>query len=212
MRLGKCAVSGCLPEKRFKVPINRKIFFDITRRNLFSGVLTPPQVSGMDAILNEWDSRKYVDLRHLAYMFATPFLETNRTMQPVREAYYLGEPEPAEQYRKTHFRYYPYYGRGLVQLTWLDNYKKMGKVLGVDLEKYPDKALEKEISVQILFEGMMRADTGVGDFTGKSLEDYFNVTTDDPVEARRIINGTDRASEIAGFHNKFLGALVAANV
>lgn len=191
--------------------INRKIFFDIIRRNLFSGVLSQPQVAGIDAILDEWESRKYTDLRHLSYMIATPFLETNRTMQPVREAYYLGEPEPAEQYRKTHFRYYPFYGRGLVQLTWEQNYKKMGTVLGIDLVKNPDEALKDIVAIQILFEGMMRAETGVGDFTGKSLEDYFSDTIDDPVEARRIINGTDRASEIAGFHYKFLGALVAAS-
>lgn len=191
--------------------INRKIFFDIIRKNLFSGVLTQPQVSGIEAILNEWEDRKYTDLRHLSYMLATPFLETNRTMQPVREAYYLGEPEPAEQYRKTHLRYYPFYGRGLVQLTWEQNYKKMGTILGVDLVKDPDKALDKEMSVQILFEGMMRGDTGVGDFTGVALENYFSDKIDDPVEARRIINGTDRAQEIAGFHYKFLSALMAAS-
>lgn len=191
--------------------VNDKTFYDIIRKNLFSGVLTQGQVDGINSILNEWRSRNLSDLRWLAYMFATAFHETNKRIQPVREAYYLGEPGPAENYRKT-LRYYPYYGRGLVQLTWEDNYKKMGKVLGVDLVNSPDKALEYEISVQIMFEGMLRAETGVGDFTYKSLEDYFNSTTDDPVNARRVINGVDRAEEVAQLHNKFLGALVAANV
>jgi hypothetical protein len=49
-----------------------------------------------------------------------------------------------------------------------------------------------------------------GDFTGKKLADYFSSSKDDPVNARRIINGTDRAETIAGYHRSFLSAIKAA--
>jgi predicted chitinase len=32
-----------------------------------------------------------------------------------------------------------YYGRGLVQLTWRNNYKKMGDLLGLDLVHHPKR-------------------------------------------------------------------------
>jgi hypothetical protein len=38
-----------------------------------------------------------------------------------------------------------------------------------------------------------------GSFTGKKLSDYISGTTADYVNARRIINGTDRAELIAGY-------------
>jgi hypothetical protein len=48
-----------------------------------------------------------------------------------------------------------------------------------------------------------------GDFTGKDLSDYFDADTDDPVNARRIVNGTDKAQLIAGYHAKALTAVRA---
>ncbi len=49
--------------------INRKFFFDHARLTLFDGSLKASQVSGMNAILDEWD-RAYAkkDDRWLAYM------------------------------------------------------------------------------------------------------------------------------------------------
>lgn len=185
--------------------IDRATFYDIVRRKLYGGTLTQPQVDGINAVLDEWEKRRLTDLRWLAYMLATDKHETNATMQAVREAYWL-----SEEWRKAHLRYWPFYGRGLVQLTWEENYRKMSAVVGVDLVANPDAALELPHAVQIMFEGMLRADTGVGDFTGHSLEMYFNDAKDDPVGARRIINGTDKARLITGYHYDFLAALKAA--
>jgi hypothetical protein len=145
---------------------------------------------------------KLTDIRWLAYMLATAKWETNATMQPVREAYWLGE-----DWRRTHLRYYPFYGRGLVQLTWEKNYRRMAMLLGVDLPGHPDLALDLRIAVAIMFEGMLKADSHIGDFTDLSLEQFFNDTTDDPVGARGIINGTDKAGEIAEIHAGFLAGL-----
>lgn len=75
---------------------------------------------------------------------------------PVREAYYLGEPEPAESWRRRNLWYYPWYGRGLIQLTHASNYRTYGdlasEVLGrpVDLIARPDDALLNDISAAVL--------------------------------------------------------------
>jgi putative chitinase len=175
-------------------------FAEYVRKNLYGGKLSQGQYEGVRYIGREWRSRfgdDAGDHRHLAYMLATAHHETAFTMVPVTEygsqAYLKGK------------KYWPYIGRGHVQLTWDYNYKKAGEKLGLDLLGDPTLALEPDISARIMFEGM-----ALGWFTGKKLGDYFNAHTDDPINARRIINGTDRASTIAGYHRHFLAAIKAA--
>lgn len=193
--------------------INRKTFFDKVRAQPFAGSLNSTQVAGMSAILDEWERRSLVDLRWLAYMLATSYHETARTMQPIHElgprSYFdkyepntkighnLGNTNPGDGYL---FR-----GRGYVQLTGRANYQKMHVILGVDLTSNPDLALVPKTAASIMFEGMSR-----GTFTGKKLTDYFNLNSSDYVNARRIINGTDRAELIAGYARSFFVALNAA--
>ena len=62
-----------------------------------------------------------------------------------------------------------------------------------------------------MIEGMTRGISNHGDFTGVSLETYFNSYKDDPINARRIINGLDQANKIAGYHYKFLNAIKKAS-
>ena len=62
----------------------------------------------------------------------------------------------------------------------------------------------------IMVEGMTDGESRVGDFTGVSLEDYFNKHRDDPFNARRIVNGLDQADKIAGYYYKFLHAIERA--
>ena len=187
--------------------MNRKAFFDGVRAKLFLGTLSQYQVDGMSAILDEWERRKLTDLRWLAYMLATVKWETAHTMQPIAEygrgrGYAYGVPDPVT--RQT------YYGRGFVQLTWKRNYEALGKLLHVDLVDHPDKALELPVATQILFEGMMRADSSVGDFTGLALDDCFDDTHEDWLRARAIINGTDHAAEIADMGRAFHDVLQVA--
>lgn len=124
-----------------------------------------------------------------AYVLATAFWETARTMLPVEEAYYLGA--PAEAYRRS-LRYYPWHGRGFAQLTWERNYIRAGQTLGVDLISRPERAMDPEISAQILVIGSRD-----GWFTGKRLSDYIGPGRCDYVQARRVINGLDAAAAIA---------------
>jgi len=100
------------------------------------------------------------------------------------------------------------YGRGLVQLTWDRNYEWADKALALNgsLLANFDRALEPEIATAILVKGM---ETGA--FTGKKLADYITDrgTPEGFTNARRIINGTDKAPTIAGYAEAFLGALDA---
>jgi hypothetical protein len=93
------------------------------------------------------------DQRTQIAMIGTVAIESASSFRPVREAFYLGEPEPAETHRKT-LRYYPYYGRGFIQLTWRDNYatysRKVNELWGaggaIDLVARPDDALDPDVS------------------------------------------------------------------
>ena len=129
----------------------------------------------------------------IAYMIATAEWETNHQCKPVKEAYWL-----SEEWRKTHLRYYPYYGRGYVQITWKENYEKFSKILDLDLVDNPDLALMPNIASKILVIGMKD-----GIFTGISLDDVTNSEgMVDYVKARKIINGSDKAETIASMANK----------
>jgi predicted chitinase len=188
--------------------MDRQIFFT-TIRPLFVH-LTPAQVVGIEAKLDEFERRKLTDLRFLAYMLATSYHETGKLMAPVREGFAKSDMAARRIVRNRKYggevNGHVYYGRGDVQLTWLKNYQAMGKLLSIPLAENPDLALKPEVSAAIMFEGMLR-----GSFTAKKLSDYFNDTKTDWVNARRIINGTDKAAMIAGYAREFHTALVLAS-
>jgi putative chitinase len=181
--------------------MDRKKFFNGIRSGPFLGKLTASQVSGIDYILNEWERRKLSDLRWLSDILATTKWETDHTMQPIKEGGGI-------KYLKSK-KYWPWYGRGYVQLTWKQNYERFRarvlKLFGVDIIANPDDAMRPDVAAFIMFEGMIN-----GEFTGKKLDDYFNAKATDWVAARKIINGTDKAKEIAVIAKQFYADLVAA--
>lgn len=191
--------------------MNRTVFFDAIRANPFGGSLGQSTVSGIEAILDAWDASGLTDLRWEAYILATALSEVGRNMQPVREGFKTTDAEARAYVKSKGYDYAEvingqvYYGRGLVQLTWFDNYRKMGDILDVDLTGNPDLALRPDIASLIMFEGMTR-----GTFTGKKLADYFNDEITDWKNARKIVNGLDRADEIAAYGKAFYAALEAA--
>lgn len=191
--------------------MNRRVFFDGIRSTLFSGQLTQRQIEGISFKLDAWDRSGLTDIRWLAYMLATSYHETARTMQPIEE-YGKGSGRPYGKKLKHSRQPYTwpdkiYYGRGDVQLTWYENYETMGRLLGIPLLEQPELALKPDVSARIMIEGMTKGKSNRGDFTDVSLENYFNTIKDDPINARRIINGLDKANLIAGYHDKFLTAI-----
>src|SRR3990167_8391318 len=183
--------------------MTRAAFFAAVRASLFGGRLSQPQTDGFSAILDEWEKRGGGDVRHLAYILATAFHETAHTMQPIRE-YGRGK---GRKYGVKGKHGQVAYGRGYVQLTWDYNYEKADKELGLNgaLTRNYELALRPDIAAQIMFEGMIE-----GWFTGKKLGTYFTDAKADWKNARRIINGLDKADLIAGYGRAFLDALKAA--
>jgi putative chitinase len=198
--------------------IDRDIFFNTVRASLFNGSLTQAQVDGMNYLLDVWeeffekpnprDGNKW-----LAYCMATVYHETGKKMVPVPEngGKPYGNP-PLSYWNKTGPYNQAYYGRGHVQLTWDKNYQKgqdqlkKNYDLNIPIYQKADLMLDDRPSALVLYDGMT-----IGWFTGVGLPKYFNSTTEDPVNARRVVNGTDQAQKIAGYYDKFKPAIVTVS-
>lgn len=137
----------------------------------------------------------------LAYVLATACWETAWTMEPVREAYWL-----SEEWREENLSYYPWYGRGFVQLTWEENYSRADRELNLGgmLLDDPDTALEPDVAADVIVLGMVE-----GWFTGLRLSDFINLEHSDYLGARAIINGSDHAADIATLAAEYEAALLA---
>lgn len=157
--------------------------------------------STIRAIVAESRKQGFFLNTQVAYILATVKRETGDTFRPVREGDWVGHTS-TDDYRRTHYRYYPYYGRGFVQITWDYNYRAYSEKLGIDLVADPDKTLDPHIALFILVDGFRN-----GVFTGKKLTDYVSTTSTDFYHARRCINGLDHAEQIKGFADDFLGKL-----
>jgi hypothetical protein len=133
----------------------------------------------------------------VAYVLATTEWETAQTFKPVREAFWL-----SEDWRRNNLRYYPFYGRGYVQLTWKNNYEKYSRILGVDMVSEPDIAMRPNVALFILVHGFK---TGI--FTGRKIADYIDQGRTDFVGARRCINDRDKAHRIAELAGQYLNRI-----
>lgn len=208
---------------------DRTKYFDSVRASLFAGSMSQQQVEGQEAILGEWELQGQAsgplmtDIRWLAYALATTYHETSKEMQPIEEygkgsGMSYGKPDP--ETKQT------YYGRGFVQLTWRDNYRRATQELGLkgdaDLEWHAAMALDPQIAADVMFEGMREGwFRASADGQRQTLERYFNASVDDPYTAREVINGDKKTvptwsngvsigNLIKGYHGKFLAALKAS--
>ena len=145
-----------------------------------------------------------MDVRWLAYDFATSFWETEWTLEPIREIG-LGRGKPygiANPYTRQ-----VYYGRGLVQTTWYANYLKLKRLLGIDCVMHPDLLLDLRYAAPALFVGLEN-----GIYTGRRMAQFFNPASEDPVHAREMVNGLDHADAIASLYWPIKHALQDARV
>lgn len=107
------------------------------------------------------------------------------------------------------------YGRGLVQNTWPENYARADEELGLNGALIADYslALRPDIAVPILVRGMEEG-WFAKDREGRrhTLARHLPDERGTPAQfeaARRIINGTDRATLVAGYAERFQDSLTA---
>lgn len=185
-------------------------FFDHVRAKM--GRLSALQVEGFEAILTAIEG---APLSHQAYMLATAWHETGTAMQPVREA-----PKLSEAWRKRNFRYYPHYGRGLVQITWPKNYAWLDKASADAGLTQPgeilanlDLAMRPDIAAMALRKGM---EEGRYDADGKKMSQRLPMqgvaTREQYVKARRLVNVNDKAELVEDYAQVFERALRNAGV
>lgn len=182
-----------LPTDHFKTYFKQYFGLTTTKGEDFNGFV--------DKLKNDPDIS---DVRWAAYMLATAYIETAYSFNPVSESGkgagrdYAQEVEVTDvdgiRGKKNGKYKNVYYGRGYVQLTWDYNYKKVGAAIGQGTKLYinPDLALDKEIAYKVASFGMRN-----GSFSGHKLSQFLNSSKTDYLNARSIINGTDRNKEIA---------------
>jgi subtilisin family serine protease/predicted chitinase len=142
------------------------------------------------------------DKSHIAYVLASAHHESRmgRTMTELASCrgyegrHDLGNTQPGDGPR--------FKGRGYVQLTGRRNYTRYSQIVGVDLVAEPTRATDPPIAARILAHGMQH-----GSFTGRSLADFGADPAYDFVQARRIVNGLDRADAIAAIARRYRAAL-----
>ncbi len=102
-----------------------------------------------------------------------------------------------------------YFGRGLVQITWWHGYAKSGVDFGygLDLLLNPEKVKDYETAYEIMVQGMT---TGGGYANDKKCSKYFTDGNTNYVVARAMVNGRDKAKEIADLAAAFEALLLAA--
>lgn len=175
-------------------------------RTAFNDRLNPRADAGMRALIAAINADDDItDPRWIAYILATIKHECANTWLPIEEfgkgrGREYGKPVTVTDPATGETSQQVYYGRGYVQLTWERNYQRLDKELGLGnrLWRHPEIALEPEVAWRICSVGMR-----IGLFTGKGLPDYIHNAICDYVGARRIINGTDRATLIAGYAATF---------
>ena len=196
---------------------NPAAFYDLLRTGLLGPALSPDEVDGCDAILTAFEGSPLADA---AYALGTAFLETGGTMQPIKEwggpkyffkmydiqgsrpakARELGNLVPGDGAR--------YAGRGYPQVTGRNNYALAEKLFGIPFVTDPDQMLKPEPAARVMAHFMKG-----GLFTGKKLSDYLprigKASRAEFTQARRVINGQDRADAVAGFALETQDALSA---
>lgn len=178
--------------------------FDLGRKELFTKGYTQLQVHSINAIVCETNQQDITNKNQVAYILATAYHECYNPKYPEKRL------TPMEEFGGQSYlkgkKYYPFYGRGFVQITWKENYLKYQGVIkqkfGLDIILNPESLLRVDVASYIAVNGMVK-----GVFTGKKLSDYVTTYKTDFQNARKIINGMDKADVIAGYASKFLKCL-----
>lgn len=202
--------------------MDRSKLYASLRTSLFKGGVSQTQVTGIEGILDAFATHGDGKADTLAYALATAYHETGSRMVPVREGFATSDAAARAAVSKLAVRRGPksavakyakptgpyghvYYGRGQVQLTWIENYEASSADAGTDLVKNPDAMLDPVVSARVLIRGLLD-----GRWNGAKKGLRFYLDKGDAVGARRSVNVLDKAEVIAGYFRTFLAAINAA--
>ncbi len=225
-------VNAYLAQGQRNTVVDKARFYQVIRKYYDVYDKVGNHYAGTDSILDQWnDDQRMKDDRWLAYILATAYHETAFRMYPVRETLASTDESAINRLENFYQRrgatgpvYWrpveetgkAYFGRGYVQLTWDWNYQRADLRFGIDHEQRnpdsyywnPDLALNPESSIRITYDGMV-----YGWYTGHCLLRHIQPNRRaDYGEARRIINGIDKAAEIGQHASHFQEAIEAARV
>lgn len=202
--------------------LDRVKFWKLYKSSGVFGATTQATADALNTILDKLETEsRLLYISWYSYALATAFHESGlkgNHFIPVKEG--KGK-TTSKLWKEKQSKYWNtgYYGRGLIQTTWKENYLKIGKRLGVgDLfVKQPNKLLEVGWAYEALIIGMVdgiyRKDTK----GPKNLARYLkkdDESTANYIKARDIVNGdiAKNGAMIAGYAGKFESILTATRI
>lgn len=216
--------------------MDRSNFFDVVRSPVFGGKLSQAQVNGMEAILDAVDAEGVIDLRQVAYILATPMIETGGSFVPIVENLNYS----AQGLLTTFPKYFTAaqaqsYARQPQRIANRAYANRMSngneasgdgwKYRGRGFVQITGRANYAKFSTILGVDLVSNPDLALSDdqaakiivvgmrdgvFTGHKLSNYFEPASADWVGARYIVNRQDKAQQIANFGRQFWTALKSA--
>ena len=216
--------------------LDRKVFFDHIRGSMFRGSLSQEQVIGIDAIISAFEKHSPdKDERKLAYVLATPMLETGERFNLGREnlnytsAARIRAVWPSRFKNEGAARPYVRNPEGLAEKVY-GNRDDLGNVQRGDGWTYRGagwpqltgrrnfRVAGKKVGVDLEADPELATKPDIsgealvagmyeGWFTGRKLDDYITDARTDFERARQIINGMDRYKDVAAYAEGFLKAI-----
>lgn len=165
--------------------------------------IRPFAKKNLPLVLNQCLRDGVSDKGQIAYIFATAQHESHfgRFMMEIASgsAYEgrcsdLGNCSPGDGRR--------FKGRGFVQITGRRNYTQWARKLGIDFVSNPEKVAVPQTAAIILVRGMRD-----GNFTTLKLSDFIVGSRRNFFEARRIVNGYNRAADIRDIAQAYFNAI-----
>lgn len=185
--------------------LDKSKFFDAVRPIFAGGKMDKIQVARLEPLLDRLTVGGEYLPAAIAYILATAHWETDhfRAMTEYASGYgYEGRKDLGNTVSGDGPRFR---GRGYPMMTGRKNYVWASLVSGLDLVGDPERASDPVVSAELIVAGMIG-----GNFTGKRLGQYVTPFGVDFVGARAVVNGTDKAREIAAIASKYLASLLAA--
>ena len=219
--------------------IDREIFFNEVRGDLFDGNLNDDQVQGLDTILDEWHLLELPDSRWLAYILATVHHETGRKFRPIEEnlnyvsgsrikavwpTRFAAVNEASEYVHNPEALANKVYGRRLGNTAIGDGWHYRGR----GYVQITGRANYKKLGDLVNADLVQNPDRALepllatsilfqgmieGLFTGQNLARYIKSGRPaDWKHARRIVNGLDQAPKIADYARAYYHAINQAEI